>query len=193
MIVAVAEIVCCGAEPGLKAIFESVDNRTDFKTYMQNYAYAHVGPKGPRREGPPEEGFVCPSLPLYVSFPCPYVLLCECAQLPPILALSRPQGTSPAASNAQVPPPDKGRTTFGVDLAEQMYRDDVDVPPIMVKCCEAIEKYGIDSQGVYRIGGTMSKVNKLKERLDKGMSLSPRLPWLRASALSKDQVLMFFW
>ncbi|TCD69443.1 hypothetical protein EIP91_007569 [Steccherinum ochraceum] len=135
-------------EPGLKAIFESVDNRSDFKTYMQNYAYAHVGPKGPRREGPPEEGF-----------------------LPPIMALTRPQGqgSSPSASSAQVPPPDKGRTTFGVDLAEQMYRDDVDVPPIMVKCCEAIEKYGIDSQGIYRIGGTMSKVNKLKERLDKDL------------------------
>ena len=46
--------------------------------------------------------------------------------------------------------------------------DDVDVPPIMVKCCEAIEKYGLTSQGIYRIGGTMSKVVKLKERLDRG-------------------------
>ena len=46
------------AEPGLKATFESIDNRSDFKIYMQNYAYAHTGPKGPRREGPPEEGFV---------------------------------------------------------------------------------------------------------------------------------------
>ena len=51
-----------------------------------------------------------------------------------------------------------------------MARDDVDVPPIMVKCCEAIEKYGLTSQGVYRIGGTMSKVVKLKERLDRGAS-----------------------
>ena len=49
-----------------------------------------------------------------------------------------------------------------------MARDDVDVPPIMVKCCEAIEKYGLTSQGIYRIGGTMSKVVKLKERLDRG-------------------------
>lgn len=49
-----------------------------------------------------------------------------------------------------------------------MARDDVDVPPIMVKCCEAIEKYGLDSQGIYRIGGTMSKVAKLKEKLDRG-------------------------
>ncbi|THH27126.1 hypothetical protein EUX98_g7071 [Antrodiella citrinella] len=132
-------------EPGLKAIFEAVDNRSDFKTYMQNYAYAHTGPKGPRREGPPEEGF-----------------------LPPIMSFSRPQGSSPSASSAQVPV-EKGRSTFGIDLAEQMYRDDVDVPQIMVKCCEAIEKYGVDSQGIYRIGGTMSKVNRLKDRLDKDL------------------------
>lgn len=63
---------------------------------------------------------------------------------------------------------DKGRPTFGVDLSEQMARDDVDVPPIVVKLCEAIERYGLDSQGVYRIGGTVSKVQKLKERLDRG-------------------------
>ena len=63
---------------------------------------------------------------------------------------------------------DKGRPTFGVDLAEQMIRDDVDVPPILVKCCEAIEKYGLRYQGVYRIGGTLVKVKELREKLDKG-------------------------
>ena len=50
-----------------------------------------------------------------------------------------------------------------------MARDGVEVPPIMVKCCEAIEKYGVSTVGVYRIGGTMSKVTRLKERLDKGV------------------------
>ncbi len=44
---------------GLKQIFESIDNRTDFKTYMQNYAVARGTPRGPRRDGPYEEGFVC--------------------------------------------------------------------------------------------------------------------------------------
>jgi hypothetical protein len=45
--------------PGLKAIFEAIDNRTDFKSYMQNYAVARGSSKGPRREGPYDEGFVC--------------------------------------------------------------------------------------------------------------------------------------
>lgn len=44
--------------PGLKPIMESIDNRQDFKVYMQNYAIATNRPTGPRREGPWEEGFV---------------------------------------------------------------------------------------------------------------------------------------
>lgn len=47
--------------PGLKGIFEGIDNRTDFKSYMQNYAVARGTPKGPRREGPYDEGFVSSS------------------------------------------------------------------------------------------------------------------------------------
>ena len=46
--------------PGLKSIAESIDNREDFKTFMQNYAvtFAASGQRVLRREGPPEEGFV---------------------------------------------------------------------------------------------------------------------------------------
>ncbi|KAI0832078.1 hypothetical protein BC628DRAFT_1311246 [Trametes gibbosa] len=131
--------------PGLKATMESIDNRTDFKTYMQAYVYAHGGTsRGPRRTGPADEGF-----------------------LPPMPALHHHPGSSPSPSHA--PLADKGRPTFGVNLAEQMARDDVDIPLIVVKCCEAIEKYGLTTQGVYRVGGTHSKVLKLKERLDRDL------------------------
>src|SRR6202030_617752 len=57
----------------------------------------------------------------------------------------------------------------GVDLAEQMTRDNVEVPPIVEKCAAAIEKYGMELQGIYRLSGTTSKVQKLKEQLDRGM------------------------
>ena len=63
---------------------------------------------------------------------------------------------------------DKGRPTFGIDLSEQMERDNVEVPPLVEKCCTVIEKYGMKSQGVYRLNGTTSKVYNLKQRLDKG-------------------------
>ncbi|KAF9786398.1 RhoGAP-domain-containing protein [Thelephora terrestris] len=130
--------------PGLRAVIESIDNRGDFKTFMQNYAYAHGGQvRGPRREGPQDEGFL-PPLPSH---------------------LERVHATHPGTNGV-----DKGRPTFGVDLGEQMSRDDVDVPPILVKCCEAIERYGIEAMGIYRISGTLVKVNKLKEKLDKDLN-----------------------
>ncbi|KAI0793754.1 GTPase activating protein [Fomes fomentarius] len=130
---------------GLKATMESIDNRADFKVWMQSYVYAHGGsnPRGPRRNGPQDEGF-----------------------LPPIPSIHHP-GSSPNLAHAHLS--DKGRPTFGIDLAGQMTRDDVDVPPIVTKCCETIEKYGLDQQGIYRIGGTHSKVMKLKERLDRDL------------------------
>jgi hypothetical protein len=46
-----------------------IDNRGDFKAYMQNYAYARgpATPRGPRREGPPDEGFVRPIALLFTN------------------------------------------------------------------------------------------------------------------------------
>ncbi|KAJ7606133.1 Rho GTPase activation protein [Mycena polygramma] len=131
---------------GLKATLEMIDNRGDFKAYMQNYAYARgpATPRGPRREGPSDEGFL-PPLPTHYS---------EKANTPPY-------GTNGLS--------DRGRPTFGVDLADQMTRDNVEVPPIMEKCCQAIEKYGIESQGIYRLSGTMTKVANLRQRLDKDL------------------------
>jgi hypothetical protein len=45
--------------PGLKVIMESIDNRADFKDYVQAYRVAHQGTgRGPQREDPVERGFV---------------------------------------------------------------------------------------------------------------------------------------
>ena len=47
---------CAG--PGLRPTFQGIDNRSDFRVFMQNYAVAYTGPRGPRRDGPWQEGFV---------------------------------------------------------------------------------------------------------------------------------------
>lgn len=54
-----------------------------------------------------------------------------------------------------------------------MARDQVELPPILEKCCSTIEKYGLRSLGIYRISGMARKVGALKERLDKGKSIMP--------------------
>lgn len=136
---------------------------------MQNYAYAHGGaPRGPRREGPAEEGFVRASSLIHLrrdSNLIPY-------QLPPLPTLGGgytvAQHPQTPNNGAQPPIADRGRPTFGIDLAEQMARDNVEIPSILEKCCAAIEKHGQYSQGIYRISGMARKVGLLKERLDKG-------------------------
>jgi hypothetical protein len=81
-----------------------------------------------------------------------------------------------------------GKPTFGVDLAEQMARDNVELPPIMEKCCTAIEKYGIRSQGIYRINGTSRKVAQLKEKLDRGSTPMPSQILLLTTVSDLDSV-----
>jgi len=39
----------------------------------------------------------------------------------------------------------------------------------VLKCCQAIEKYGLYSQGVYRVNGMTSKVAALKAKLDRDL------------------------
>ncbi|KIL65575.1 hypothetical protein M378DRAFT_125410 [Amanita muscaria Koide BX008] len=136
---------------GLKATIETIDNRGDFKIFMQHYVYARGSVfKGPRREGPADEGFL-PAIPYLQSD-------------------KSAQGNSNVTNGGNEKGiQDKGRPTFGVDLAEQMARDNVEVPPVMQKCCEAIERYGVHSIGIYRISGTTSRVANLRQRLDKDL------------------------
>jgi hypothetical protein len=91
--------------------------------------------------------------------------------LPPLLPHHTDKAAAVVPLNGNNGIQDKGRPTFAVDLAEQMARDNVEVPVIMEKCCQAIEKYGMNTQGIYRISGTTSKVANLRQRLDKGLSL----------------------
>ncbi|KAN0062628.1 Rho GTPase-activating protein [Thecaphora frezii] len=125
---------------GLKAAVEAIDNRGDFKSYMQNYQVVHGSSyRGPRREGPYEEGF-----------------------LPALLSPTAAAHSKGAQQSRSAPT----RPVFGVDLAVQMTRDGVDVPPILEKCAEAIEAHGLTSMGIYRLSGTTSKVQRLKAKFN---------------------------
>ncbi|KAG8930277.1 hypothetical protein FRC02_004410 [Tulasnella sp. 418] len=181
--------------PGIKPIVESIDNRTDFKVYMQNYAIANNRPMGPRREGPADEGFL-PPLPrlqeanevvrIGPNDPRPSMSAHGHTNGPGGSLVPAPisnghvampsQNPTNSLTNGHFPPgvvaaiaalPDRGRPTFGVDLTEQMIRDAVEVPRIVQRCCEAIEAHGLESVGIYRLSGTTSKVQKLKMMLDR--------------------------
>ncbi|KAG5459476.1 MAG: Rho GTPase activation protein [Olpidium bornovanus] len=59
------------------------------------------------------------------------------------------------------------RPIFGVDLAEQLQRDEREGPPILVKCARAIEAHAIRTQGLYRISGSSAEVQALRALFDR--------------------------
>ncbi|CAO3690239.1 unnamed protein product [Umbelopsis ramanniana] len=56
---------------------------------------------------------------------------------------------------------------FGVDLAILMERDREEVPVILRKCAEAVETYGLNTVGIYRVSGTNTQIQKLKSAFDR--------------------------
>ncbi|WVQ93029.1 hypothetical protein IAU59_000092 [Kwoniella sp. CBS 9459] len=186
--------------PGLKTIYEGIDNRSDFKSYMQNYAVARGTPRGPRREGPYEEGFL-PPLPPHIQRNAETGSIHQGVPSQPP-SQSQPQGShvsqisigstntavsastngtahqnvhfthshaQEGSSDGWVPPgiPAATGATFGVDLGEQLARDGAEVPRVVEKCAQAIEAYGLQSMGIYRLSGTTSRVQALKNALDR--------------------------
>ncbi|KAK3824434.1 MAG: hypothetical protein JOS17DRAFT_266421 [Linnemannia elongata] len=59
---------------------------------------------------------------------------------------------------------------FGCDLAEQLIRDEADLPEIVIKCTEAIERFGMDIKGIYRVSGITSATNRLRSAFDRDCS-----------------------
>lgn len=48
-----------------------------------------------------------------------------------------------------------------------MDRDREEVPLILVKCAEAVETYGLNTVGIYRISGVNTQIQKLKAAFDR--------------------------
>jgi hypothetical protein len=113
------------------------------------------------------------------------------SQLPPLPthgvgAYSAVHGNTPIGNGHSSVIPDKGRPTFGIDLAEQMARDNVELPVILERCCAAIEKYGLHLQGIYRVSGMARKVASLRERLDKGLPFHALFGLLNLTTIPAD-------
>ncbi|CAO3681211.1 hypothetical protein G6F70_005068 [Rhizopus microsporus] len=68
---------------------------------------------------------------------------------------------SPLAMNILKPNP-----VFGVSLIKLMERDKREIPLIVTKCVEAIEEYGLKSVGLYRLSGTNTHIQRLKNEFD---------------------------
>lgn len=62
------------------------------------------------------------------------------------------------------------RPVFGISLNRLYERDGLAVPMVVYQCIRAVELYGLNVEGIYRLSGSLASVNKLKSMFDTGKS-----------------------
>jgi len=144
--------------PGLTMIVEAIDNREDFKDFMQNYSVAWLQSPQAQARGPSIRGEGMLNDEGYVAVQSPKMetispRMSTSSTLPTLYSLTQSQPTqshqnfqqnpSPDSRNNHLPVASTSKAIFGVDLNEQVTRDDVDVPLIVEKCTSVIEEYGV--------------------------------------------------
>lgn len=70
---------------------------------------------------------------------------------------------------AQAPPvQEPSRPVFGVSLNRLYERDNMAVPSVVSQCIQAVDLFGLNVEGIYRLSGSVPSVNKLKTMFDTG-------------------------
>jgi hypothetical protein len=77
----------------------------------------------------------------------------------------QPPSSGPAAAN--LPPLNP---VFGLSLDQLFERDGSAVPMVVYQCIQAVDLFGLEVEGIYRLSGTQSHVNKIKAMFDNGKS-----------------------
>jgi len=55
-----------------------------------------------------------------------------------------------------------------VELADQLKSEGGQVPSVIVACVAAVEKRGLEVEGIYRVSGAATQTNKLREAFSQG-------------------------
>lgn len=60
------------------------------------------------------------------------------------------------------------RPVFGVSLEDLLKRDGSAIPLIVYQCLQAVDLFGLDVEGIYRLSGSTSHVSRLRAMFDNG-------------------------
>ncbi|KAL1843274.1 hypothetical protein VTJ49DRAFT_2383 [Mycothermus thermophilus] len=79
-------------------------------------------------------------------------------------------GPATTPANRQSPPAApqlaSPRPVFGVSLQKLYERDGLAVPMVVYQCIQAVDLFGLNVEGIYRLSGSLPHVNKLKNLFD---------------------------
>ena len=65
------------------------------------------------------------------------------------------------------------RPVFGISLDDLLKRDGSAVPLVVYQCIQAVDLFGLEVEGIYRLSGSSASVHKLKSIFDNGKTVSP--------------------
>ena len=71
--------------------------------------------------------------------------------------------SSPNEQETSSPP---NRPVFGMSLEELFVRDGSAVPMVVYQCLQAVDMFGLEVEGIYRLSGTASHITKLRGIFD---------------------------
>lgn len=60
------------------------------------------------------------------------------------------------------------KPVFGVSLNDLYARDGTAVPFIVYQCFQAVELFGLDMEGIYRLSGSANHISHMKAVFDNG-------------------------
>ena len=93
---------------------------------------------------------------------------------PPMLPQHQPTQPLYAQSPISTQPPTNQllplKPVFGLGLEQLFERDGSAVPMVVYQCIQAVDLFGLEVEGIYRLSGTASHVTKLKAMFDNGNS-----------------------
>lgn len=72
---------------------------------------------------------------------------------------------TPTSAAEDLPPL---KPVFGISLDVLFERDGSAVPMIVYQCIQAVDLFGLEVEGIYRLSGTASQVTKIKSLFDNG-------------------------
>jgi hypothetical protein len=131
---------------------------------VQQYNTGSMGgpPRGPGH-GSYNSGSISSSGPPQLSS-----LPFQNSQTPPQQMIQPPYSQSPTTINSGHLPPLK--PVFGLSLDQLFERDGSAVPMVVYQCIQAVDLFGLEVEGIYRINGTASHITKIKALFDNGKS-----------------------
>lgn len=85
-------------------------------------------------------------------------------QLPQVPSVAAPR---PSTRDGRGPP---NKPVFGLSLDDLFRRDQSPVPLVVYQCIQAVDVFGLDHEGIYRISGNQNQIQELKSLFDHNAS-----------------------